>query len=118
MGKGIWARFMTEFDPDTIKLKLKSLEELAKENGCTQAQLCVAWSVANKDISTTIFGASKVSQVEDNLAAVEVAKRWTPEIEEKIEKILDNQPVPVIDFNKWAPKKARRAIRVEYGLEE
>ena len=116
MGKNLWARYMKTFDPDALKTKLKSLEELAGEVGCTQAQLCVAWSVANKDITTTIFGASKISQVEDNLAAMEVVKKWTPEIEEKIEKILDNTPTAAYDYKVWAPKKPRRSLRIDYDL--
>jgi len=117
MGKNIWARFMKEFDPDELKTKLKSLEEIAGELGCTQAQLAVAWTAANKDTSTTIFGATKLSQVEDNLKAVEVIKKWTPEIEEKIEKVLDNTPATVMDFQTFAPKKPRRGLRVDYDFE-
>jgi len=116
MGRNIWERYMKEFDHDTLKSKLKSLAELAKETGCTQSQLCIAWSVVNKDITTTIFGATKVSQVEDNLQAVEVAKKWTPELEEKIEKILDNEPDTVYDFSTFKPKKPRRGLRIDYGL--
>lgn len=42
----------------TIKL-LKGLEEIAKEAGCTQAQLALAWTLVNSDTSTCIFGATK-----------------------------------------------------------
>ena len=118
MGKNIWARWMKEFDPETLKTKLKSLEELAAENNCTQPQLALAWCVANKDITTTIFGATKVSQVEDNIKAMEVVNKWTPDIEEKIEKILDNTPEPVMDFTTFSQKKSRRGIRVEYVEKE
>ena len=45
--------------PKTIKT-LTGLEELAKELGCTQAQLALAWTIANKDVSTAILGFSRV----------------------------------------------------------
>ena len=42
-------------------------------------------------MSTCIFGASRVEQVEDNMKALDVAKRWTPDIEAKMEEILGNK---------------------------
>ena len=41
------------------------------------------------------MGASKVSQLQDNLKAVEVADQLTDEVMEKIEEILDNKPEPM-----------------------
>jgi aryl-alcohol dehydrogenase-like predicted oxidoreductase len=55
------------FGPDvkekTVQ-KMKALEEVAKGLGCTQAQLCLAWAIANGDVSTCILGFTKTSQVE------------------------------------------------------
>jgi aryl-alcohol dehydrogenase-like predicted oxidoreductase len=43
-------------------------------------------------VSTAITGARNVSQLEDSIKALELYKKLTPEIEEKIEKILQNRP--------------------------
>ena len=71
---------------------LNELAEVAAELDCTQAELALAWVIVNKDVSTAIFGATSVSQVQSNLKSVEIASKWTPELEERIEKILDTQP--------------------------
>lgn len=41
-------------------------------------------------VQTVILGASKPEQVTDNLLALKVIPKLTPEIMEEIEKILDN----------------------------
>ena len=51
---------------------LKEIGLIAKELGCTQAQLSLAWVIANKDVTCALFGASTLAQVDDNLKAVEV----------------------------------------------
>jgi aryl-alcohol dehydrogenase-like predicted oxidoreductase len=40
------------------------------------------------------MGASKPEQLADNLGALAVAERLTPEVLEQIELILDNRPKP------------------------
>lgn len=40
------------------------------------------------------MGASKVSQVEDNLKSLELAKNWDEDLETKVNKILANAPEP------------------------
>src|ERR1700682_3934815 len=63
------------------------LESVAKELGCTLAQLAIAWCARNPNVSTVITGASRVSQVEENLRAAEFIPRLTPEIMERIDAI-------------------------------
>jgi len=101
---------------EVFKAKLNGLAEIAKEIGCNQSQLCIAWNIVNKDVTTTILGASKVQQVTDNLKALEVASKWTPELEERINKLLDNEPAPALDFNQFKPKKPRRGLRIDYSF--
>ncbi len=55
------------------------LESVAKDLGCSLAQLAIAWCARNPRVSTVITGASKVSQVEENLAAADVIEKLTPE---------------------------------------
>jgi len=42
------------------------------------------------------LGATKADQIVDNLKALDVLEKLTPEVLEKIEKILDNKPEPVV----------------------
>jgi aryl-alcohol dehydrogenase-like predicted oxidoreductase len=62
------------------------------ELGTTVTALALAWIAKNPNTSTVILGASKPEQVLENLKALEVIPKLTPEVMEKIEKILDNKP--------------------------
>lgn len=79
---------------DTFKKveKVKKLVALTEEIGTSLPQLALAWCAKNPDVSTVILGASKVAQLEENLKAIEVLEKLTPEIMERIENILDNKP--------------------------
>lgn len=60
--------------------------------------MALAWIARNPNTSTVILGASRPEQVTENLKALEVLPRLTDEIMEKIEKILNNKPSPVVSF--------------------
>ena len=61
------------------------------------AQLALAWvAKVNPYTSTVILGATKPEQVIENLGAIDVLPKLTPEIMEKIEKVLDNKPSPIV----------------------
>lgn len=60
------------------------------------AQLALAWVVKiNPYTSTVVLGASRPEQVIQNLKAIDVVPKLTPEIMEKIEKVLGNTPQPI-----------------------
>ena len=63
------------------------LDAVAKDLGCTLAQLAIAWCARNPNVSTVITGASRVSQVEENLKAAEVIAKLTPSVTERIDAI-------------------------------
>jgi voltage-dependent potassium channel beta subunit len=65
--------------------KVRALKEIADEIGCTLAQMAIAWCTKNPDVSTVITGASKPSQVTENMAALEVAERLDEELVARIE---------------------------------
>jgi voltage-dependent potassium channel beta subunit len=75
-------------DPDKLT-RVRALEPLAKELGCTLSQLSIAWILKNPNVSTVITGASRVEQVHENLKAGEVAPRITPDILQRIDEIFD-----------------------------
>ena len=58
--------------------------------------LALAWVAKKPTTSTVILGASRPEQVVDNLKALQVIPKLTPEIEAKIEEILDNKPAPEV----------------------
>jgi len=74
-------------DPDKLA-RVRALEPIAKELGCTLSQLSIAWILKNPYVSTVITGASRVEQVQENLKAGEVAPRITPEILQRIDDIF------------------------------
>ena len=95
-----------------ISKKLKEFNELAKELGASQPQLALAWIIAHQDISTCILGASKLSQLEDNLKALDLLAKWNSDIDERINKIFDNQPEALMNFKIWMPYPTRRSERL------
>jgi predicted aldo/keto reductase-like oxidoreductase len=58
--------------------------------------LALAWVAKNPNTSTVILGASKPEQVLDNLKALDVIPKLTPEVLDKIEVILDNKPASIV----------------------
>ena len=46
---------------------------IAEELGTSPSKLAIAWCLLNPNVSTVILGASKMEQLEENLAAAEVA---------------------------------------------
>jgi voltage-dependent potassium channel beta subunit len=77
--------------PERIE-KVKKLVPIAGDLGCTMAQLALAWCLKNPNVSTVITGASRPEQVHENMKALEVVDKLTPEIMQQIDEILDNNP--------------------------
>ncbi|MFO8037790.1 MAG: aldo/keto reductase [Anaerolineales bacterium] len=90
-------RFTNETAQQQIE-KVKRLTPVAEEVGCNMAQLALAWCLTNPNVSTVITGASKPSQVEENMKAMDVVDKLTPDILTRIDEILDNTPDLPGDF--------------------
>ena len=73
--------------------KVIELEKIAEELNISTAQLAIAWLLRRKEVSSVITGATKLSQLEENLKAREAVEQLTDDVLEKIEKILDNNPL-------------------------
>jgi len=73
--------------------KVKKLAELSAKLGVSTAALSIAWCIKNQNVSTAILGATKKQQLTDNLKALDVLPKLTPEVMEKIEAIMKNRPV-------------------------
>ena len=50
--------------------KIRQLDALARQRGQTLAQMSLAWVLRNPAITSALIGASKVTQIEDNLGAL------------------------------------------------
>jgi voltage-dependent potassium channel beta subunit len=66
---------------------LGRLEPIAAELGATLAQLAIAWVAKNPHVSTVITGASKLSQLQANLGALDLLDKLTPEVMARIDAI-------------------------------
>ena len=78
--------------------KVGKMMDIADELGVSMAQLALAWTLKNPNISTTITGASKPEQIVENMKAIDVLPQLSDEVMEKIETILDNKPAPPKDW--------------------
>ena len=67
---------------------VKRLAPVAADLGCTLAQMSLAWCLTNPNVSTVITGASRPSQVVENMKAQEITPKLTPEVLARIEAAL------------------------------
>ncbi|MEW9854617.1 aldo/keto reductase [Novosphingobium sp. M1R2S20] len=88
----------------TGKLNEKNLRvadrvvEVAKEIGCTPAQLAVAWTLANPVVCSPVIGVRTPAQLEDNLGALNVD--ITPEQLARLDEVSAVPPVFPMDILK------------------
>ena len=68
--------------------KVRNLVPIAEDLGCTMAQLAIAWCVKNPHVSTVITGASRVEQVVDNMAALDVVDALDDEVMARIDEAV------------------------------
>ena len=68
--------------------KVQALEPIAKNLDCTISQLSLAWCLKNPFVSSVITGASKMSQLQENMKASEVAPKLTDDVLKKIDDIF------------------------------
>jgi len=67
--------------------KVSALKAVADELDCTLAQLAIAWCARNPHVSTVITGASRPSQVTENMAALEVLDQLDDGLVARIEAV-------------------------------
>lgn len=91
-----WLGFDKEITPERIE-KVGKLTRLAHDLGASLPQLAIAWLLRIPEVTSVILGASKVSQLKENLKAVEVKSKMTPDVLGRIEEILGNNPVPEVE---------------------
>ena len=74
---------------DPAKLRqARALAPIARDLGCTLAQLALAWCVRNPHVSTVITGASRATQVTENMKALDVVPKLTADVLARIDAIV------------------------------
>jgi len=68
------------------------LGELANELGVKLAAMSIAWCIKNPNVTTAILGATRNEQLFDNLTALEVLPKLTPEVMQRIDDIMGTKP--------------------------
>lgn len=72
--------------------KVRELKQLAENLNLSLAVFALAWCIKNPNVSSVILGASKASQLKENLTCLEAQHLLTPEIMESIETVMQNKP--------------------------
>lgn len=70
-----------------VQRKIRALNQLAATRGQTLAQLALAWTLRGGKITSALIGASRVSQIEENIAALNHAEFSQEELD-RVETIL------------------------------
>ena len=91
-----WLKKMFESEEGQERIsKVRDLSVIAEELGTNMATLALAWCLKNPNVSTVILGASRLSQLEENLKTVDIVDQITDDVMEHIEEVLDNKPDPM-----------------------
>jgi voltage-dependent potassium channel beta subunit len=72
--------------------KVSALHDLSNELGMSLPIMSLAWCLKNDNVSTVILGASKISQLKENMKSIDVLDQMDASVMERIEKILENRP--------------------------
>ena len=83
-------RFMPENYPRNLGLLVK-YEQVAREAGCTMAQLALAWLLSKDKIIVPIFGTRKTEHVEENAGGAAV--KLDQSVIERLDTLINQQTV-------------------------
>ncbi len=72
--------------------RVRDLNSVAEELGTSLATLAIAWCIRNPNVTTAILGATKESQLTENLKALEVYPKLTDELMVRIDEIMQTRP--------------------------
>jgi aryl-alcohol dehydrogenase-like predicted oxidoreductase len=74
--------FSSELLSDENLQHVRALNELAQRRGQTLAQMAIAWALRDESVTSALLGASSVSQLEQNVAALQRTDFDAAELEE------------------------------------
>ena len=90
-GSGFISRLLT----DEILTRVQRLKPVAEQAGLTLAQLAVAWTLQNPNVSAAIVGATRPEQVDENVAAADL------DVDPQIFREMDDILAPVAPFEPY-----------------
>jgi aryl-alcohol dehydrogenase-like predicted oxidoreductase len=67
---------------------VEALQRLAQELGTTIAPLAVAWVLRDPVVSVALSGTRRRQEIEENVRALEVLPKLTPEVLARIDQIM------------------------------
>jgi aryl-alcohol dehydrogenase-like predicted oxidoreductase len=85
----------SKFDTPETKAqieKVRKLTKVAEKLGGSVGSLALAWLIKNPNMSVAILGATKASQITENVKCLELLPKLTDEVMNEIEEILGNTP--------------------------
>ena len=97
------ANMIQRFMRDDVLSRVQELRPIADDLGLSMAQLAVAWVLQNENVASAIIGASRPSQVQDNVQAAGVT--LSAEILQRIDAALGD--VPERDASKTSSPSTR-----------
>eukprot|EP00035_Acanthoeca_spectabilis_P022526 m.444238 g.444238 ORF g.444238 m.444238 type:complete len:464 (+) comp19073_c0_seq1:90-1481(+) len=96
---------------DSLIKKVKEFTEIAAKLEASPAQLALAWCLKNHSVSSVILGATTVAQLHENIAALALLPRLTPDILEEIDKLMENSsPKSSVDHVSQALQRANMRL--------
>jgi aryl-alcohol dehydrogenase-like predicted oxidoreductase len=78
-------------DPKRVEV-VRRLTPIAADLDVSMGQMALARCLKNPHVSTVITGASRPEQVVENMQALDVVDKLTPEVMAKIDVVLGNKP--------------------------
>lgn len=72
--------------------KISLLNELSNDLGMSLPVMSIGWCLKNQNVSTVILGASKMSQLKENMKSIDALNKLDEKAIKQIEAILQNQP--------------------------
>jgi voltage-dependent potassium channel beta subunit len=80
-----WLQKLVLNDPERRIAAVRQLQAIAAEVGCSSGQLAIAWCLKNPWVSTVILGATRTTQLQENLGALAVVGKIDVELKQRIE---------------------------------
>lgn len=73
--------------------KVKGLAALAKELGISMAELSIAWTIKNPNVTTAILGATREEQLLENLKSIDAMAMLNDDVMQRIDEIVQTKPI-------------------------
>jgi voltage-dependent potassium channel beta subunit len=88
-----WLRELWQSEDGKSKIQtIQKLMVFSEKLGISMPHLAIGWCLKNPYVSTVILGASRLSQLEDNLQSIGAINKLTEDVMQQIDDITGNKP--------------------------